>query len=250
MLARLLPTALVLFATPSCGSSGTSPHDMSAARHDRAARSDEDSANAHAQKFDPVARETQKTCQRGTTALPRGSRIAPTICWRSVVNPTEQHRKDAERARSIAQEHRAASAALRGAEAKACADIAPDDRDMSPFDHVDDIASIEPLVEEARGYSRGSVTRRVTGTRVTFRAIPGLTAEWLERVTDCHLARNATLGHDVPSMQDCPLVPKGVEARVVSVRGGFAIEVRSDDSGVVEEILARAKRLAARQPSP
>lgn len=33
--------------------------------------------------------------------------------------------------------------------------------------------------------------------------------DWLERAISCHLARNAALGHEVPAMPDCPLVPRG-----------------------------------------
>jgi hypothetical protein len=49
-----------------------------------------------------------------------------------------------------------------------------------------------------------------------------MTAEWLQRLTDCHIARNAALGHVAPAMPDCPLVPMGVTARVTSTGGGFA----------------------------
>jgi hypothetical protein len=81
------------------------------------------------------------------------------------------------------------------------------------------------------------------GTVVTFRAVPGMTAEWLQRVVNCHLARNASLGHAVPEMPECPRVPRGAQARVRSTGDGFAVEIRSDDEAAAREILARARRL-------
>ena len=83
----------------------------------------------------------------------------------------------------------------------------------------------------------------LVGATITFRAVRGLTREWLQRLVDCHLARNAALGHDVPEMPECPLVPPGVTARVSSVGAGFAVEVRADtDEGAVE-VLRRARSL-------
>lgn len=64
-------------------------------------------------------------------------------------------------------------------------------------------------------------------------------------IVDCHLARNAALGHDVPEMPDCPLVPKGASARVQESAGGLRVEVRSDDLSAAADILARARRLVA-----
>jgi hypothetical protein len=56
-----------------------------------------------------------------------------------------------------------------------------------------------------------------------------MTTEWLQRSVDCQLARNAALGHVVPEMPDCPLIPNGVEAHVRSVGNGFAVEIKSND---------------------
>jgi hypothetical protein len=83
------------------------------------------------------------------------------------------------------------------------------------------------------------------GAVIVFRATPGMTAEWLQRVVDCHLARNAALGHDVPEMPDCPLVPKGVAATVKATDAGFAVAVRSEDSSTAAEVLRRARSLVA-----
>jgi hypothetical protein len=222
--------------TAACASTpGARPHDMSAAQHDREAQAHAGTAQGHADQYEPAAQAEQKQC------APAGSQ-GPGVCWTSAVNPTAQHNQEAAEHRRHAADHRAASVALRDAEARACAGIEPDDRDISPFEHTEDIISITPLTQQA-GSRETDTTERTVGAVVTFRAVPGMTAEWLQRVVDCHLARNASLGHAVPEMADCPLVPRGVQARVRSTGDGFAVEIRSDDAATAREILARAKRL-------
>lgn len=223
---------LISFAV-ACSSStpGARPHDMSAARHERSAREHDSAADAHAGQYDPKARVGASRCS---------SRLPP-ICWTSVEDPTAAHLRTAEEHRRYAADHRAASAALRGAEAGACIGISPADRDTSPFDRIEDIAGVEPLTE-AISQTKGSIQQRAVGAIVTFRARPGMTAEWLQRVVDCHLARNAALGHVVPEMPNCPLVPKGAAARVTSTANGFAVAIRTDDLTVAREVLDRARR--------
>lgn len=166
----------------------------------------------------------------------------------SAVNWKQGDKRSLDEHRAAAAQHRAASAALRAAEAQACVGISPEDRDMSPFEHAGDIASVGPFVESVSvGGEGGGVYKRPAGAVVTFLAVPGMTAEWLQRLVDCHLARNAALGNVVPEMPNCPVVPRGAEARVQSNGNGFAVEIRSDDPATAREILARAQRLVAPQ---
>jgi hypothetical protein len=171
------------------------------------------------------------------------------VCWTSVRNPTAAHLAAAQEHARQAAAHRAASAALREAEARACVGIAPGDRDMSPFEHLADIASVDPLTLRESDSRSALPWERTIGVMVTLRAVEGLTAEWLQRVVDCHLARNASLGHTVPEMPDCPLVPRGVVARVSSTGTGFAVEIRAADQGAARDVLSRAQRLL-RTPPP
>jgi len=67
--------------------------------------------------------------------------------------------------------------------------------------------------------------------------------EWLQRIVDCHLARNAAVGHDMPEMADCPLVPRGAKASVRSVGDGFAVDVSSEAAESAAEIWRRAQLL-------
>ena len=151
-------SVIILFLALGCRSTpGAQPHDMSAAQHEAtAARLDAEAAR-----------------------------------WTSAENPTEESRREATRHRQMAADHRAASQALRDAEARACAGLREADRDMSPFAHREDIANVEPLTEPVP-FGRGTNIRQTVGTVVTFRAVLGMTAEWLQRVVDCHIARAAS----------------------------------------------------------
>ena len=229
--------SLVLLA--GCAStSGAQPHDMSVVHHEAAASSHETEAGRHAAQYDAAARAARERCMTATAGT------APTdACWTSVTNPTTDHLREAERHRRMAVDHRAASQALRDAEARACAGLRDDDRDTSPFAHREDIAGVAPLTEPT---TSGRVTsQRSVGAVVTFRALPGMTAEWLQRVIDCHVARGASLGHEVPEMPYCPLSLREVQARVTSTGNGFAVAIRADDPATVEEILRRARALTS-----
>ena len=222
-------TALVV----ACASTpGATPQDMSVAQHEAMAKRLDNSAAAHA--GDPKQTDSRRMNCTGQPAT-GGGLMFP--CW------SDDDTADAEKHRKMAADHRAAAKALRDAEAQACAGLSDADRDMSPFHHRADILSVEPLLSKAVS-SRDQYTKR-EGAIVTFRAVPGLTAEWLQRIVDCHVARNAALGNDVPEMPYCPLVPKGVHATVSSVRGGFAIAIRADDVGGAEDVLRRANALVA-----
>ena len=227
---------------------GGNPHDMSAAAHEREAREHARLGELHAVEYSPTAAKERDTCTPGRASSGPNAAAIEGICWSSVHNPTEDHRLAAEQHRRHAADHRAASVALRDAEARACAGIAPDDRDMSPFEHGEDITSVTPLKLNEYDVRAGPRRGRLGGAVITFRAVPGLTAEWFQRVVNCHLARNAALGHSVPEMPDCPLVPRGVEARVSPAGDGFAVAIQSDDTGVAREILERAQRLASPAP--
>lgn len=231
----------------ACASSeGTAPHDMSAAEHDKMAAAEEVLANEHAAEYDPNAVRQRPIC---SSVLARKSGDSSDVCWGAITNPTETHQVSAEERRRLAAEHRAASQALRDAEARACAGLGEDERDTSPFAHVEDIASVARLRPEyAGGRERQRFPERFPpakggGAVVTFVAVPGMTAEWLQRVVECHLARNASVGHVDPAMPECPLVLKDVTAEVRSTGNGFAVEMRSKDPAVASEILRRARLL-------
>jgi hypothetical protein len=136
--------------------------------------------------------------------------------------------------RKAAEAHRKGSAALRDAEGKSCVGIAEDDRDQSPFHHAEDITRVDVI---------GGAGKPETGVVVVFRAVPGMTEAGLQKVIDCHLARNAALGHQVPEMDACPLVPKGARAKVAKTADGFSVTIDADSPDGQKEIVARGKKL-------
>ncbi len=234
-------SSILGLALAACGTTtpGAKPHDMSAMQHQHEAEEHANMAEQHQEQYDPNAVEKRRNCGgriSGTARVDIGG-----ICWTSVTNPTEAHLEQAKEHRRHAAEHRAASTALLEAEAQACAGISVEDRDMSPFEHVEDIANVQPFTEPHG--SPKAPTQRTAGAIITFRAVPGMTAEWLQREVDCHLARNASLGHVVPEMPNCPLVPRGATARVASTGNGFTVTIRSDDDDTARDILNRAQRI-------
>jgi hypothetical protein len=227
MLVCLVTSAIACASTP-----GAQPHDMSAASHEGMASAEDKSAAAHAAQYDPEAAAEKVRCG-GTNPA----------CWTSLENPTTEHRQMAAQHRKAAADHRAASKALRDAEASACAGLSEQDRDMSPFAHREDIAGVEEL-KSPPPYTKAPAV--LGGAVISFRAVPGMTAQWLKRVIDCHIARSAALGHNVPEMPYCPLVPKDVTATVTATDKGFAVALESKDADVAREILKRANALVGR----
>lgn len=219
---------LALFGCAS--SEGTEPHDMSAAQHEQAAGGEETAAAEHGAQYDPAAGQQVKRCKK-------------TVCWTSDTNPTEEHRQKAQEHRELAAKHQGAADALRTAEAQACVGIDEENREISPFARSEDIVSVS---ETERVEQQGKTTREMpSGGRAVFRAVPGLTAEWLQRLVDCHRARAAAMGFTMQGMEYCPLMLKDVTAKVTSTGDGFAVDVTSNDPEVAGEVLRRMQAAKA-----
>lgn len=228
-----LAATLALFgcarATP-----GAEPHDMGATHHEAAAQAELAEASAHAAEQASAGPVEVGTC---IGRPKRANEVAGEACWSSLRNPSDAHRRAAEEHKRQAADHRAASAALRDAEGRACTGLADEDRDMSPFEHAEDIRSVMALREP------NDASGKLVGAVITFVPVPGMDPAWLQRVIDCHLARNASLGHVVPEMPSCPLVPNHVTATVAMAGDAVMVTVRSDDPASAKEVLSRAERL-------
>lgn len=213
---------------------------MSVAEHAAAAAREDRNATGHASEHDPAAVKDRNSRCAGSSRSPAD------ICWGSETNPTAEHLQEAERHRKMAADHRAGAQALREAEARACGGIADEDRDISPFFHGKDIERTEPLVVKSRQQGGTGEHEATVGAVVYFRPVPGLTQELFQRVINCHLARNASMGHVAAEMPYCPLVPKGVTAVVRSDGARFAVELRGQDDEAAREVLRRASLLVKR----
>lgn len=228
MVMRSHATSMVLaLALGGCATTGTHPHDMSAADHDRAAKREQGVAAQHQAQYDPDAWST-------------GSGACSSYCFDTWSNPTQEHAKEARRHRSLAAKHRKASQALRDAETQSCVGIPERDRDVSPFFHVGDITGVERVSEDDESATYV----------VAFSKVPGVDAAGMQKLLDCHSARNAVLGHQVPEMDYCPLVPKGVDATAEAGEGGLRIRLEVRGAQSVAEIHQRLGRLEARLNAP
>jgi hypothetical protein len=217
--------------TAACGGSqGTNPQDMSAAQHEQSAGAEMTASAQHAAQYDPDA--VQQT-----------TRCAKTVCWTADANPTKEHYEDFQKHRELAAKHRAAAESLRVAEQRECAGLDEEDRDVSPFLRREDIVDVTALQNvEPHGRSTHAIP---SGGRAIFRALPGLTPEWMQRLVDCHRARAASVGFDMPDMEYCPLVLKGTTAKVVSVGNGVAVDVTSADPATAKAIVDRMQAARA-----
>jgi hypothetical protein len=224
---------LGLVTTGCAGPNGTRPQDMSASAHEAAAAAEE--SEARAQRADAAAYPTDETrlCNPDSVIDPG------MICWTRQKSEAGGEVLSARRHEHLAHLHREAAEHLRQAEEKACQNVPDADRDESPFAHPDDIDSVVGLWSKPEG---GPVLL-LEGATVTFRSVPGLTAERLQKLIDCHLAHNATVGNDVARSPECPLVPKGVTARVKEVGGKLTVDIRGSTIDTAQEVLRRAKLL-------
>jgi hypothetical protein len=236
---RILGTTVAV-GVAACASTGTGPHEMSVAGHEAAAQKEQEAAAAHRSLHDPSLAESHERCSGGAARLPD----AGVPCWTAVRNPTDEHVRMSEQHRKLAEKHRAAAQVLRDAEARACVGVSAYDRDVSPFAHREDIAAVAPITGRVSVGKGGPLVERTYGARITFHDVPGLTAPRLRQIIDCHLARNAALGHDLSEMPYCPLVPNGVTAQVQQTESGHVVvEVRSDEPQVAQEVWNRAAQL-------
>ena len=121
---------------------------------------------------------------------------------------------------------------------------------MSPFAHREDIESVAQLFGLQQGRRTVESPKALRGARIAFRPVPGLSQERLQRIQDCHLARNAVLGHDVPEMDYCPLVPKDVTVQVLSGGDRYLVDVQSTNPASAQEIWTRAQKIGAPQTEP
>ncbi len=186
---------------------------MSVSEHERSAIHAENRAVEHESLYDPEASTLDsKNCVE--------------VCLR--VNPTDEHRSEAARLRRVATAHRRASLELRVAEERSCAGIREELRDITPFFFDQYILGAE--------YKEDEVI-------VHFASIQKTTAQDLQHLVDCHLARNAALGFDDKDMPNCPLSVEGVRAEVTKTPDGFDVSLTASTDETFQEIGKRVHRL-------
>ena len=239
MRTTLAVVAAFLAGCASTNKPGAGVH-LSSAEHEAIAVSEETQAQEHRARYDPRLTRVEEHCSPGGAWHRAAGDDAE--CWTDTVNPTSAELVEAKKHERTAATHRAASQALRDAEARACLGVSPYDRDVSPFSHRADIVRIEPLPRFSS--PPPALPPKIAGAVIVFRPVPNLTADELQHIIDCHIARNDALGHSSPEMLYCPLVPRDVTAKVKKTSEGFEVEIRSTDAESAREVLHRAELLA------
>ncbi len=138
---------------------------------------------------------------------------------------------------ATAAEHAAAAKRLRDAELAACAEVPDADRDQGPFARRERITGVEEVRD--RVYAKGM--KQPFGVVVYLRATPGVTEQWVRRVTECHLAHHAVVGWNDSER----VSPLSEDARIaVSTTGtGFRVSITSPDVDVARSVIRKASTL-------
>jgi hypothetical protein len=127
----------------------------------------------------------------------------------------------------------------------ACVGVPEVAADGSPLMSVNDIRTVQE-VRPATPVSETETTIPRGGARILLRAEPGMTAEWLQRIADCHTAKVAA--SDPATLTSSPLDVKGALVTVQSTGNGFSVDITSPDVRVSKVILERARAVKPLQP--
>jgi hypothetical protein len=118
-----------------------------------------------------------------------------------------------------------------------------DDKTIAPVLNGSALQRIEPLYGTIGGAKSGPMPE-LRGVTVIVVALPGVTAEWLDRALECHSAKEV-LGHE-PAPSDDPfwLPGSAVNIDVTSDRDGFNVSIIGYSANDAQLILARATSFA------
>jgi hypothetical protein len=223
---------------PEPNEPGIQPEEASAAGHLAAAEREEGRLLQHEKLYDPKATQSVRRCDPEHAEQHPG---AP-VCWVETINPTAIHLAEMNVHCTRAAYHRKAARDLRAAQEDACAGVSADSRAASPLDRRGNVLGVSPL-EEPADQTQGK--RQLVGATILLRRVPDLTAEKLQRILNCHLARSATSGYGLTTTEAdrSPLSESGARVTVREFSSGFAVDVRADDPFAAQAILLRAQKL-------
>lgn len=122
-------------------------------------------------------------------------------------------------------------------------DAQNDERILAPVLRGEAVQSIEALYREGDGSRRGTPPE-LRGASITVQALPGMTAESLDRALQCHSAK-AMLGDDRGAWDDPFFLPGsfvGIDVRTAGY--GFEVDVAGSSSDEGYAILTRAQAFA------
>ena len=122
--------------------------------------------------------------------------------------------------------------------ARTCAGISEAQARTVLIDLHPDVDRVEAVRERT---NTKLFVERPVGADVHVRATPGMTAQWLTRLIQCHLVREESGVSYAHSER--PLGLARVKIDVSPTAAGFVIAIRSNDSDVAREIARRSKVL-------
>lgn len=118
-----------------------------------------------------------------------------------------------------------------------------DEKALGPVLGGEAVQRVQPLYSTVEGAKTGHMAE-LRGATVVVQALPGLTAEWLDRALECHSAREA-LGHtSAPSDDPFWLPGSSVDIDVRSARDGFDVAITAYSSSDARQVLTRANAFA------
>jgi len=127
----------------------------------------------------------------------------------------------------------------------ACRDVPDQDRydwlamNRQDIVAVQEVKSGEPMVSSLVYVPPD----RRAGARVLLAARPGETAEWIQRIAECHIAWSTVRDYPQKGGASSALDVKGASVRVSSTGDAFAVEITSTDVRAAQEILRRVRAL-------
>ena len=121
-----------------------------------------------------------------------------------------------------------------GSVAAACKGLAQRDIERSPFSRRRAIIEIVPHREGTE----------IRGARIVFKAVPGLSADWMRRAIACHQAQYANFARVDPLLPGDPSLVTGTTVTVSQHDAVIEVLVAADSAHGGRVALARAQELA------
>jgi len=124
-----------------------------------------------------------------------------------------------------------------------------DEKALGPVLDGKSVQDVQPLYTSVETAKNGSEAE-LRGVTIRFEALPGVTAEWLDRALECHSARRVLGRIPASSFPNDPFWLPGnvVDIDARSDRDGFLVAVRGATPDVARQIVARANAFSAAHP--
>jgi hypothetical protein len=168
---------------------------------------------------------------RGRSVPAAGALIAIAAAACTATNPDEQAKTAADHASYV--------------ENTRCAGV-EEGPEVSEVLNGKSVTAVRPLYSSMES-AKSDAHEELRGAIVTVSAQPGMTAQWLDRVLECHSAAE-TLGQRADNRDPFYLPDAVVDIAVQPAQDGFAINVSTLSPANAQRILDRANAWAPQRP--